>query len=62
MKIGDMVQVIEGEFKGRSGEIIGAYQAEGVGFDASELKNRWWVTIDEGETVIIKKEFLKLIT
>ena len=72
MQPGDKVKVIGDEYRGRTGEIFEIYQAwmgrevdttgrtEWRELDAKELKNMWWVTLDNGETVCIKEEYLEV--
>ncbi|MFC2056231.1 KOW motif-containing protein [Chloroflexota bacterium] len=66
MEAGDKVRVIEGEHKGKTGEVIGKWQGQmteagGQGGTGFGFSGGWWrVKFDDGSQPIIKEALMEV--
>ncbi len=62
MKAGDIIIVIKDEHKGKIGEVIGRYQAQGLErLRDEDFSGLWYIDFEDGSQDIIQEALMEVI-
>jgi hypothetical protein len=62
MKVGDNIRVIKGKNEGKTGGVIGRYQAQGLERLREEgFIGLWWVEFEDGKQDVIHEPLMEVI-
>ena len=62
MRVGDNIRVIKGKDEGKTGGVIGRYQAQGLErLREEDFTSLWWVEFEDGEQAVIHEPLMEVI-
>ena len=62
MRVGDNIRVIKGKDEGKTGGVIGRYQAQGLErLREEDFIGLWWVEFEDGEQAVIREPLMEVI-
>ena len=62
MKVGDNIRVIKGKNEGKTGGVIGRYQAQGLErLRDEDFSGLWWVVFEDGNQDVVQENDAELL-
>ena len=62
MKVGDIIKVIKGKHEGKTGQVIGMYQAQGLErLRDEDFSGLWWVEFEDGTQGVTQEALMEVI-
>ncbi len=62
MKVGDNIRVIKGKDEGKTGGVIGRYQAQGLErLREEDFTSLWYIEFEDGSQDIIQEPLMEVI-